>query len=302
MIELSGVLQRFGVSSTNILPLGNTENTNYLVTTPSNERYLLRQHRAASRSLAMLESEMLLLNYLHQSGLEVQRPVPLPAGNFIFSNDAGRFSLLSWIDGEVLETINQTQAQAVGILMARFHRVARDFTPPAGFERPQYDAAYLEHTLTELRLIDWLQPDMALFEQSMALAKQAFEEPNIPKNLIHADLHPGNMVWQGEKVAMIDFDRCGFGPVSYDIATTFGYLEQSERSAFLAGYEQVLPLPEGFRQKRKSFTIAEWLTNLAFLAARAEDRKYVDTIMLPGLREQLVMMLETSKREPGFSS
>lgn len=293
MVEVWDILQKFGVSSSHILPLGNTENTNYLVTTSSNQRYLLRQHRANSRSLAMLESEMLLLNYLHQHHLEVQRPVPLAAKNFIFSNDAGRFSLLSWIDGEVLESINSTQAEAVGVALARFHRVAQDFTPPTGFERLQYDSQYLENTLNELRSIDWLQPDMALFEQSMALAQQAFDEPNIPKSLIHADLHPGNMVWQGLRVAMIDFDRSGFGPISYDIATTFGYLEESERDPFLAAYETVLFLPEGFREKRKLFTIAEWLTNLAFLAARAEDREYVDNIMLPGMREQLPKILES---------
>ncbi len=293
MVDLTGILKPFGVAATNFVPLGNTENTNVLVTTASDQRYLLRQHRTESRSLAMLESEMLLLNHLHQSGLEVQRPVPLLAGNFIFSNDAGRFSLFSWIDGEVLESISETQAEAVGILMARFHEVTRDFTPPTGFERLQYDSQYLEDTLLELRAIDWLQADMTLFEQSMARAQKAFNEPNIAWGLIHADLHSGNMVWQGLRVAMIDFDRSGFGPVSYDIATTFGYLEETERNAFLAGYETVLPLPEGFTQKRKLFTIAEWLTNLAFLAARTEDRKYVDTIMLPGLREQLPKMLES---------
>ncbi len=292
MNDLLDVLGQYGLKDIRFECLGDTENTNQLVTTSGGKRFLLRQHRAESRSLAMLESEMLLLNYLHQAGLEVQRPVPLPAGNFIFSNDVGRFSLLSWIDGEVLESINQTQAEALGILMARFHEVTRDFTPPTGFERLQYDSAFLEDTLSELRAIDWLQPDMALFEHSMARAQQAFEEPNIPKSLIHADLHPGNMVWQGMKVAMIDFDRSGFGPVSYDVATTFGYLEEDARAAFLAGYETVLPLPEGFTQKRKLFTIAEWLTNLAFLATRAEDREYVDTTMLPGLREQLPKMLE----------
>jgi Ser/Thr protein kinase RdoA (MazF antagonist) len=293
MNDLFGVLEQYGLSNTRFEPLGNTENTNRLVTTSGGQRFLLRQHRAASRSLAMLESEMLLLNYLHQSGLEVQCPVPLPAGNFIFSNAAGRFSLLSWIDGEVLETINQTQAKAVGVTMARFHNVARDFKPSAEFERPQYDAPHLEDILNELRAIDWLQPDMVLFEQSMARAKTAFEEPNIPWGLIHADLHLGNMVWQGLTVAMIDFDRCGFGPVSFDIATTFGYLEDEQRSAFLQGYETLLPLPTGFAEKRKLFTIAEWLINLVFLAARAEDREYVDTIMLPGLREQLPKMLES---------
>jgi Ser/Thr protein kinase RdoA (MazF antagonist) len=293
MVDLTGILKPFGVAATSFVPLGNTENTNVLVTTASDQRYLLRQHRAESRSLAMLESEMIWLNYLHRSGLEVQRPVPLLAENFIFSSDVGRFSLLSWIDGEVLESINQTQAEVVGILMARFHSAAQNFTPPTGFERLQYDTRYLEKTLNELRAIDWLQADITLFEQSMALAQQAFEEPDIPKSLIHADLHPGNMVWQGAKVFMIDFDRSGFGPVSYDIASTFGYLDEAERNAFLAGYETVMPLPGGFTQKRKLFTIAEWLSNLAFLAVRAEEREYVDTIMLPGLREQLPKMLES---------
>jgi Ser/Thr protein kinase RdoA (MazF antagonist) len=146
--------------------------------------------------------------------------------------------------------------------------------------------------MVELREIDWLHDDLDLFERAMSRAKLVFEEPDIPWGLIHADLHPGNMIWQGAKVAMIDFDRCGFGPVSFDIATTFGYLEDESRTAFLQGYETVLPLPQGFAEKRSLFTIAEWLTNLAFLAARAQDREYVDTIMLPGLREQLPKMLE----------
>jgi Ser/Thr protein kinase RdoA (MazF antagonist) len=292
MNDLLSILEQFGFSDVNLKPLDNTENTNHLVTTSSNERFLLRQHRAESRSLAMLESEMWLLNHLHQSGLEVQRTVSLPGGNHILTLDSQHFSLLSWIDGEVLEIINAAQAEAVGVLMARFHNIARDFKPPIDFERLQYTSDYLEKILNELRGIDWLQPDMDLFEHSMARAKQAFEEPNIPWGLIHADLHSANMVWNGAKVAMIDFDRCGFGPVSYDIATTFGYLEDPERTAFLSGYETVLPLPQGFPKKRKLFMIAEWLTNLAFLAARAEDREYVDTIMLPGLREQLPKMLE----------
>ncbi len=292
MNDLFGVLEQFGLSDVQLQALGNTENSNHKVTTATGEHYVLRQHRSA-HSLAALESEMLLLNYLHQHKLEVQRPVNLAAGNFIFSSELGRFSLLSWIEGEVLESINKIQAESVGVLLARFHRVARDFMPSTGFERLRYDHQYLEQTLNQLRAIDWLQSDMALFEQSMARAQQVFEESNIPSSLIHADLHPGNMVWRGEKVAMIDFDRCGFGPVAYDIATTFGYLEANERNAFLVGYKTVLPLPEGFAQKRKLFTIAEWLTNLVFLAARIQDREYVDTIMLPGLREQLPKMLES---------
>jgi Ser/Thr protein kinase RdoA (MazF antagonist) len=130
MNDLVGILEQFGVHDASFKSLGDTENTNFLVTATTGERYVLRQHRSESHSIAALESEMLWLNYLHSHGLEAQRPISLPAGNFIVVNELGRFSLLSWIEGEVLENINAAQAEAVGVLMARLHIAARDFTPP----------------------------------------------------------------------------------------------------------------------------------------------------------------------------
>ncbi|WP_424951664.1 phosphotransferase [Deinococcus sp.] len=50
--------------------------------------------------------------------------------------------------------------------------------------------------------------------------------------LLHADAHPGNMLL-GERLALIDFDRCGFGPFLLDIAGTVLDMERAERAAFL---------------------------------------------------------------------
>ena len=36
--------------------------------------------------------------------------------------------------------------------------------------------------------------------------------------LIHADLHLGNAVFEGDHVKLIDFDDCGTGPRLYDLA------------------------------------------------------------------------------------
>jgi Ser/Thr protein kinase RdoA (MazF antagonist) len=292
MLAISDILEPFGFRDAHFEALPDSQNTNHVVTGATGERYLLRQHRSASHSLAALESELSWLNHLHEKGLEVQRPVPLITGSFIFVAEAARFSLLTWIEGEVLETIDATRAEVLGAAMARLHVAARDFTPPPGFERPRYDAAFLERTLNELRGIGFLRDDLPLFERATTKAKTGFVGDEHTWGLIHADVHSANLIWRGSSVAIIDFDRCGFGPLSFDIVTALGYLEEESRTAFLRGYETVLPLPEGFAAQRVAFTIAEWLTNLAFLAPRPQEREYVDTVMLPGLREHLPVLLE----------
>ena len=291
MNDLQSILEQFGVQGATLEPLGDTQNTNHVVTTITGERYLLRQHQS-DNSLAALESEMIWLNHLHYHGLEVQRPVSLATGKFIFVTDTGRFSLLTWIDGEVVETLGDLQAEALGALMAGLHIIAQEFKPPPNFERLRYDRQYLEQQLNALRGLEWLQDDLPLFERAMTRAKAGFEDAANIWSLIHADLHPGNVIVQGSKVAVIDFDRCGFGPIAFDIVTALGYLEGESRTTFLRGYSAVLPLPENFEEQRGAFTIAEWLTNLAFLAPRPQDREFVDTVMLPGLRQELPKLLE----------
>ena len=284
------VLERYGLRDATIETLPGSENTNLAVTASSGSRYLLRQHRREGHGIAALESEAAWLEHLHSRGVRVQRPVPFATGRFVLEHEGEHYSLLTWLDGEILEAVSAEQARRVGGLMARLHGIAREFVPPPGFSRPRYDASHLERTLQELRAIERLRLDWPLFERATTSARTAFLERS-PWSLIHADLHPGNLVWQGDEPAVIDFDRMGFGPTGFDIATTFGYLETPERDAFLAGYEAVQPLPDGFEGERSRFTMAEWLGNLAFLAGREEDREYVDTVMLPGLREELPKML-----------
>ncbi len=193
MNDLSSILERFGVSGSKLEPLGDTQNVNSRVTTATGERFLLRQHRTVSHTVAALESELILLQYLYTHGLEGQRPVPLATGNFVLVDGSKRFSLLTWLEGEVLESLNDAQAEAVGGLMAGFHLAARDFSPPAGFERLYYDQDYFERELNVLRGIDWLHDDLPLLERAMTRAKTGFADP-AGWRLIHAGLHPGNLI------------------------------------------------------------------------------------------------------------
>jgi Ser/Thr protein kinase RdoA (MazF antagonist) len=290
MCDLAAILEQFGVVDASYESLADSENANHRVTTATGERYLLRQHRSDGRSLTALESELIWLTHLHERGLEVQRPAPLRSGAFVLLDDSRRFSLLTWIEGEVMETIDEVQAARVGALMARLHLIADDFNPPPSFERPHYDAQFLTETLATLRGIAWLEGDWALLERAVLKAQPAFELPQ--QTVIHADLHPGNLIWRGDEVMAIDFDRCGLGPLGFDMMSALGYLEADACDAFLHGYQQVRALPAGFEAQRHLYTIAEWLTNLAFLAPRPQEREFVDTVMLPGLRQQLPALLE----------
>jgi Ser/Thr protein kinase RdoA (MazF antagonist) len=63
--------------------------------------------------------------------------------------------------------------------------------------------------------------------------------------LIHADIHPWNVMWHEGDVAVFDFDDCVIGLPAQDIAVTLYYNDTEEQdAAFLAGYQQVSPLPD----------------------------------------------------------
>jgi thiamine kinase-like enzyme len=110
--------------------------------------------------------------------------------------------------------------------------------------------------------------------------------------LIHADLHADNLLWHGQNVMALDFDACGFGALGFDLATALGYLETEVRPSFLEGYESLRPLPSDFADHKSRYTIAEWLSNLSFLAPRDFEREYIENVMLQGLRQQLPALMQ----------
>jgi Ser/Thr protein kinase RdoA (MazF antagonist) len=91
--------------------------------------------------------------------------------------------------------------------------------------------------------------------------------------LIHADLHYGNLLFEGRTVRAIDFDDCGFGPLLYDPAVMLSaILDWGEypalRAALLEGYRRVRPLSAehesyldtfiALRQMQDAMWVLEW--------------------------------------------
>ena len=65
--------------------------------------------------------------------------------------------------------------------------------------------------------------------------------------VLHADLHGGNLKWHGGRLAVFDLDDCGLGVPALDLAISTFYLRDGDPAperGLLAGYAEVAPLPD----------------------------------------------------------
>ena len=145
----------------------------------------------------------------------------------------------------------------LGHTIATLHRLARDFPLPAA--RPFRAGFYYDARL----VIDhrtWLaQPhaarnagQSAIVDAAITYVLDAFAHmANDPAHtgLLHADIHLGNLILAGDRVALIDFEQLGWGHFAYDLAVLYADLAYNAPDtaqhwpALLAGYQSVAPLP-----------------------------------------------------------
>ena len=94
-------------------------------------------------------------------------------------------------------------------------------------------------------------------------------------SLIHADLHPGNVLVDGRQLTVIDFDDCGFGWHLYDIAVALKAHQTAPRfpqiqAAFLAGYRRHRDLTEQAEALIPMFLLIRALAEIGWLHQRPE--------------------------------
>jgi len=94
-------------------------------------------------------------------------------------------------------------------------------------------------------------------------------------SLIHADLHPGNVLIDGPRTAVIDFDDAGFGWHQYDLAVALvAYQEHPGFTAFrdacIAGYRSVRAMSDADLALLPMFLLIRDLAQLGWLHQRPE--------------------------------
>ena len=261
------------------------------------EDWVLRLHRPGYNSAAELEAERVWTAALRAAGLEAPEPllardgrafVPQP----VAANGETRLAgVTRWIEGEVLDDFLESPDRTgerplwfhrLGALVARTHLQSEAWTPPPGFARTRLDADGLMGPAPR-----WgpFWDHAALSPEDRDLAIQARDVlharlsalPLGPSvfGMIHADLHPGNLLVRDGDLAIIDFDDAAFGWRMYDIAVALTHQQASQdfaavRDAFLAGYRQVRDLPETEAAQLSDFLLVRDLVQLGWLHERPE--------------------------------
>jgi Ser/Thr protein kinase RdoA (MazF antagonist) len=249
------IIDGFDIGECELESINHEFNSTFKVTASSGERFALRINVNSKRTLPNLKAEIFWVGQLATvEGLTV--PVPIKNRNSEYISTAWHpmlernlhAVLFSWLDGEELgDEPTEEMMRATGRAMARMHAASRDTKLPEGASLPIVDDVFWDNG-------DSIEPSDLVASEEKAIIAGAVEKieaitrdlysRNRPQ-LIHADVHPWNVMWQGADVAVFDFDDCVIGLPVQDIAVTLYYNDTAEQdAAFLAGYQELAPLPE----------------------------------------------------------
>ncbi len=220
------------------------------------ERYVLFIYRHGHRSLEEIESEWRFVRYLYDNHLPVAPAIPTQAGDLILTFDApegSRYGILThYAPGDHLRhRPSPTAVRTFGELTARIHTLA-DLMPFPLVRPPNDIDLLLPRFLAALeRELPDREEDLAYLHACTPLLLSTVA--SLPKSkpcygIIHGDIIRANaQVADDGGVTVLDFDLCGPGWRTYDVASYLLVIRGSPNEAqferaFLDGYEGVRPL------------------------------------------------------------
>ena len=290
-------LEAFPIDAVDLAPVALAENVTFKATDRDGSACVLRLHRPGYHTLDELVSERTWIRALADAGIAVPGAVPARDGRdyvpvTIPATGEQRFAgLLRWTEGRLLsrvlaetsddEVVEGYFAQ-LGALTAAMHNQASAWQPPPGFARHALDAdglmgdaphwgPFWEHrslSAAERRLL--LETRTRMREKLATLDR----DPSA-YSLIHADMHPGNILVDGDRLVVIDFDDAGFGWHAYDIAVVLTYWQSKPNSAeieraFLRGYRATRPVSDEALALIPMFKLIRWMASIGWFHQRPE--------------------------------
>ncbi|MCR8546350.1 phosphotransferase [Salipiger sp. P9] len=267
-----------------------SENATFIAEDPARDTPLiLRVHRPDYHSKAEIESELAWINALRDSGaVDTPEPLLVRNGTHIASfEDAGQtrhvvgFSFMSGKEPDADASL-VPGFEMLGAISARLHGHVRSWTPPAGFVRKtwNFETAFGPAPLWgDWRAALGLTPaQKEVLERLCTVleAKLAAYGAGADRfGLVHADLRLANLLVEGDRLGVIDFDDCGFSWFIYDFAAAISFLETDPivpalQEAWIKGYRSVAPLSDEHVAMIPTFILFRRLLLTAWIASHAE--------------------------------
>jgi Ser/Thr protein kinase RdoA (MazF antagonist) len=259
---LGDLLQTYGLADARVELINESENTTYRIDpTDGGRPAVLRLYRAGQRTEAQIRSELDWMEALRaQAAISTPQAITTRGGERITelalpSGGTRSCVLFEFLAGE--EPPSDALGpwfEQLGAISAGIHLHGRTWRRPPSFERPLLDY----EALIGARAVwgSWERaPGLdasavtALRRVSEQISRRLAEYGQAPDRfgLIHGDLRLANLLADGSRIHVIDFDDCGTSWYLYDLSTSMSLLEhlpeaESLVQAWLHGYQRLLPL------------------------------------------------------------
>ena len=290
---VAGVLPQYGYSPAAQINLLNvSENATYLVSDQaSGTKSVLRVHRVGYHTRQGIQSELSWLEALARDRVaEVIVPVAGVDGQTIQALASKRGGpdrlavMFDFMAGHEPSPDDDLAPwfETLGGLTARLHLHAKSWTRPTGFTRQVWDAEAM-HGARHLwgpwqAAVGLDAAGFTLLERAVAKVRGSlagYGQGPERFGLIHADLRLANLLIDGQRLKLLDFDDCGFSWFMYDFASAVSFYEHlpnvpALRDAWLAGYGKFAPVTRQDRAIMPTVVMARRLLLLAWIASHSE--------------------------------
>jgi len=274
------------------------ENITFRVTDArSGTPYVFRLHRPWYHTLEELISERVWLRALVEAGISVPTPVPARDGReYVQVSVPGtgerRYAgMISWTEGRLLSEVLAENTDAawrgkafgqLGALTAAMHNQASAWPVPSGFTRHHLDTDGLMGDrpfwgpFWEHRLLSPAEARLLLDTRDrIRVALARFGRDPRSYSLIHADMHERNVLVNGERLTVIDFDDTGFGWHLYDIAVALIHQRNKAdyadvEGAFMRGYRRLRALSDADLALLPMFHLMRGMVQIGWYHQRPE--------------------------------
>lgn len=316
----ANALSHWGLEGADLQLLKHRENTVMKVTASSGHQYAMRIHRLAYHSDTNLLSELQWLDSLRVAGIATTEAIrTLDDSLFVSVNTAAlpegrQCDLLTWVPGSAIGSIEEgvaldedtltTVYHSAGELAARIHNHGETWPRPRGFTRLSWDEAGFFGESGSVCGRYWdladLTPDqLALLHQARdvtAAALDDFGKSADRYGLVHGDMLPENLFYDGSELRLIDWDDTGFGWHLYDFATAlFAHLGRptfdTALAAMVKGYRRHRALPDEHLEMLPILIMARALSYVGWAHTRRETAGKLIPLIIDGaceLAQQLI--------------